>query len=140
MGNIEQTEDELQYLANLIFSEVRKYSFGPSVSLSLAVFLVWMGILYYQDGNFWVPVFEVLKVPAHRQSSVRGDEAKGLELDRDLKVALSEYAPESQVVAGGKLWTSMYIKKLPDRNPIKYSYAICDYCGYYRSSIAEKRR
>ena len=67
-----------------------------------------------------------------------GDEAKGLELDRDLKVALSEYAPESQVVAGGKLWTSMYIKKLPDRDPIKYSYGICDYCGYYRSSIAEK--
>lgn len=68
-----------------------------------------------------------------------GDEAKGLELDRDLKVALSEYAPESQVVAGGKLWTSMYIKKLPDRDPVKYSYAICDYCGYYRSSIAEKK-
>ncbi|MGI6284939.1 DEAD/DEAH box helicase [Neomoorella humiferrea] len=67
-----------------------------------------------------------------------GEEARGLELDRDLKVALSEYAPGSQVIAGGKLWTSKYIKKLPDRNPVEYAYAICDYCGYYQSDIAEK--
>jgi len=66
-----------------------------------------------------------------------GDEAKGLELSRDLKIALSEYAPGSQVVAGGRLWTSRYLKKLPDREPIKYSYAICQHCGRYRSSIAD---
>jgi len=67
-----------------------------------------------------------------------GEEAKGLELGRDLKVALSEYAPGSQVIAGGKLWTSKYIKKLPDRDPVKYNYVICDYCGYYQSDIADK--
>ncbi|HHW03031.1 MAG TPA: DEAD/DEAH box helicase [Thermoanaerobacterales bacterium] len=69
-----------------------------------------------------------------------GEEAKGLELNRDLKVALSEYAPESQLIAGGKLWTSRYVKKLPDREPVKYVYAICDYCGYYQSDIADKRK
>lgn len=68
-----------------------------------------------------------------------GDEAKGLELDRDLRIALSEYAPDGKVVAGGKLWTSRYIKKLPDREPIRYSYTICDTCGYYWSDIAEKQ-
>lgn len=68
------------------------------------------------------------------------EEAKGLELTRDLKMAISEYAPDSQVVAGGKLWTSRYVKKLPDREPIKYAYAICDYCGYYKSQIAEKQK
>ncbi len=67
-----------------------------------------------------------------------GEEAKGLELDRDLKIALSEYAPGSQVVAGGRLWTSRYIKKLPDREPLKYNYAICSYCGLYRSELADK--
>ncbi|SNX52879.1 DEAD/DEAH box helicase [Thermoanaerobacterium sp. RBIITD] len=80
--------------------------------------------------GFPVDVVE-LKVDHH------GDEAKGLELTRDLKIALSEYAPESQIVAGGKLWTSKYIKKLPDRDPIKYNYAICDYCGHYYSNIAD---
>lgn len=72
------------------------------------------------------------------QITHHGEEAKGLELDRDLKIALSEYAPGSQVVAGGKLWTSRYIKKLPDREPIRYSYAICRNCGLYRSELADK--
>jgi len=82
--------------------------------------------------GFPVDVVE-LKVDHH------GDEAKGLELTRDLKIALSEYAPESQIVAGGKLWTSRYIKKLPDREPVKYNYAICDYCGNYYSNIADNQ-
>ncbi|HQA50220.1 MAG TPA: DEAD/DEAH box helicase [Syntrophomonadaceae bacterium] len=72
------------------------------------------------------------------QINHHGEEAKGLELDRDLKIALSEYAPGSQIVAGGKLWTSRYIKKLPDREPLRYSYAICSYCGLYRSELADK--
>ncbi len=50
----------------------------------------------------------------------------------------SEYAPGSQVVAGGKLWTSRYMKRLPDREPVKYNYVICDRCGYYHSDISEK--
>ncbi|NLP17872.1 MAG: DUF1998 domain-containing protein, partial [Firmicutes bacterium] len=72
------------------------------------------------------------------QITHHGEEARGLELDRDLKIALSEYAPMGQVVAGGKLWTSRYIKKLPDRDPLAYSYAVCEYCGLYRSELAEK--
>ena len=32
---------------------------------------------------------------------------------RDLQLAISEYAPDSQVVADGKLYTSRYIRKLP---------------------------
>ncbi len=72
------------------------------------------------------------------QITHHGEEARGLELDRDLKIALSEYAPSSQVVAGGKLWTSRYIKRLPDRDPLVYNYAVCDHCGLYRSELAEK--
>ena len=68
------------------------------------------------------------------------DEAKRLELDRDLRIALSEYAPSGQVVAGGKLWTSRYLKRLPDRGWRKYEYAVCDYCGCYQSVLAEPGR
>jgi hypothetical protein len=60
-------------------------------------------------------------------------EARRLELDRDLRIALSEYAPSSQVVAGGKLWTSRYLKRLPDRSWPKFAYAVCDHCGCYQS-------
>lgn len=65
------------------------------------------------------------------------DEAKALELSRDLRIALSEYAPSGQVVAGGKLWTSRYIKKLPDRIWRKYTYAVCDHCQCYQRIPAE---
>ncbi|MBA7617862.1 ATP-dependent RNA helicase RhlE [subsurface metagenome] len=60
------------------------------------------------------------------------DEAKRLELDRDLRIALSEYAPSSQIVAGGKLWTSRYLKKLPQREWPKYRYAVCEHCQLYQ--------
>lgn len=38
---------------------------------------------------------------------------KKLQMVRDLQLAISEYAPDSQVVADGKLYTSRYIRKLP---------------------------
>lgn len=65
------------------------------------------------------------------------EEAKRLELDRDLRIALSEYAPSSQVVAGGKLWTSRYLKRLPDRGWVRYNYAVCDRCRRYQRSLAD---
>lgn len=77
---------------------------------------------------------DVIELQIHHHA----EEAKGLQLDRDLRIALSEYAPGSQVVAGGKLWTSRYLKKLPDREPLKYNYSICDHCGAYYSDLAEK--
>ena len=60
------------------------------------------------------------------------DEAKRLDLDRDLRIALSEYAPSSQIVAGGKLWTSRYLKKTPKREWPKYKYAVCKHCHRYQ--------
>jgi hypothetical protein len=65
------------------------------------------------------------------------DEARRLELDRDLRIALSEYAPSSQVVAGGKLWTSRYLKKVPDRAWPQYTYAICEHCQRYQRVQAD---
>ena len=94
-------------------------------------------ILGFLSQNNVIPKYgfpvDVVKLQIHHH----GDAARGLELDRDLKIALSEYAPDSQVIAGGKLWTSRYVKKLPDREPVKYRYAICRNCGLYRSQIAE---
>ena len=52
----------------------------------------------------------------------------GLQLQRDLSMAISEYAPGSQIVANGKLITSRYIKKRPDRSWKMYRYCVCDVC------------
>lgn len=53
----------------------------------------------------------------------------GLQLQRDLSSAISEYAPGSQIVANGKLITSRYIRKRPDRSWKMSRYHICHLCG-----------
>jgi len=68
----------------------------------------------------------------------RANIAKNLDLSRDLSIALSEYAPGSKVVAGGKVWESRYIKKNPKTNAIiKKVYSICKTCNIYQSEILE---
>ncbi|MFO8059651.1 MAG: DEAD/DEAH box helicase [Bacillota bacterium] len=78
--------------------------------------------------------FPVDVVELHLFNSARdaSDAARRLELNRDLRIALSEYAPSSQVVAGGKLWTSRYLKRLPEREWPTYRYVICQHCGHFQ--------
>ena len=63
------------------------------------------------------------------EMSVVGKNASGrigLQLQRDLSIAISEYAPGSQVVANGNLLTSRYIKKVPRMSWKMYDYIMCD--------------
>ncbi len=65
---------------------------------------------------------------------VRSDSKKAsqVELDRDMKLALSEFAPGNQVVANGRVWTSRGIV-LPtgDRKLHEFQYWHCDACHYF---------
>jgi len=51
-----------------------------------------------------------------------------LKLQRDMSIALSEYAPGSEVIANGMLYKSNYVKPAPDKNMTwrQYAYAVCD--------------
>lgn len=40
---------------------------------------------------------------------------KSLQLARDLQMAIAEYAPGSQVIADGKMYTSRYIRRMPSK-------------------------
>jgi len=73
------------------------------------------------------------------QISYQCEEARRLELERDLRIALSEYAPGSQVVAGGKLWTSRYVKKVFSKAWQTFCYAICDHCKNYYTTRKESK-
>lgn len=54
-----------------------------------------------------------------------------LELDRDLSLAIYDYAPGNQVVAGGKLWTSDGLRKRPGKELLRHPYRICPTCGRF---------
>ena len=90
-------------------------------------------ISYFSQKNllpkYGFPVDVVnLEVNFHTQ------EAKNIELERDLQIAISEYAPESQVVANGKLWTSRYVKKLRNRDLVRKKYFSCE-CGFFKTML-----
>ena len=69
LGDMELSDSELEHLAGLIAGELDRNEkpFAPrQESLSMAVFLVWMGCLYYQDGDYWGPVYQKLRLPANQ--------------------------------------------------------------------------
>lgn len=71
---------------------------------------------------------EVVELKIHSN----GKESGELELQRDMKLALSEYAPGNQVVAGGKVWTSEAVV-LPSSNRKlhEFHYWYCDDCQFF---------
>ena len=56
------------------------------------------------------------------------DEAKRIDLSRDLKMAISEFAPPAQIVANGKVWRSYAINTVPDKGWPAYAYYECPKC------------
>jgi hypothetical protein len=52
-----------------------------------------------------------------------------------LKIAIAEYAPGGQVVAGGKVWTSGSIQRQPNREWPKHYYAVCPSCSHFHHSL-----
>ncbi|MGI6165307.1 MAG: DEAD/DEAH box helicase [Limnochordia bacterium] len=58
-----------------------------------------------------------------------------IELERSLRMAVSEYAPDSEVVAGGKVWTSRYLQVYPQRRWLRYLYGECKLCRNYVTEL-----
>jgi ATP-dependent helicase YprA (DUF1998 family) len=63
-------------------------------------------------------------------------EAGRIELQRDLRIAISEYAPGGEVVAAKHIWVSGGLYRRPERDWPTYHYAVCPTCGrFYRSAM-----
>ncbi|WP_419860439.1 DEAD/DEAH box helicase [Candidatus Palauibacter sp.] len=59
-----------------------------------------------------------------------GDVDADLQLDRTATLAVSEYAPDAEIVAGGRIWTSRGVVRYPkDFMPIR-RYSVCSSCGH----------
>lgn len=51
-----------------------------------------------------------------------------LRLQRDLSRAISDYAPDSEVIADGNVVRSRYLKKIPSKDWPRYYYRECSHC------------
>lgn len=64
-----------------------------------------------------------------QEGNIQDGSKLGLRLQRDLMMAISEYAPASQIVADNKLITSRYVKKVEGLEWDLYDYALCSGCN-----------
>lgn len=87
-------------------------------------------IIEYLSRNNLIPKygFPVDTVDLQTASSQNYYNSGNLKLSRDLFTAISEYAPESEVVADGSLYTSRYIRKLTGYAWPQYNYSVCPTC------------
>lgn len=74
--------------------------------------------------------FPVDVVPL-RTDHIPDDTARDVELERDLRIAISEFAPGSQLVAGKKLFTGGGLYKQPNKDWETIQFAICQSCGRF---------
>jgi len=63
--------------------------------------------------------------------------ANRIELNRDLRMAISEFAPGSEVVAAKVVWRSQGIRKLPNRAWEPFKYVVCGECHRFHYAISE---
>ena len=78
---------------------------------------------------------DVVSLDARRS----GDpQAERLELTRDLRLGITEFAPGSRVVADGALWESAGLRIPPGLGLPTHSWSVCADCGVFRTRIGEE--
>ena len=65
------------------------------------------------------------------------EDAAGIKLDRDLRMAISEYAPGGEVVAGKKVWRSIGLKRHASQEWRVRDWVVCGDCGGYRDMLSD---
>lgn len=60
--------------------------------------------------------------------------ANRVNMDRDLRVAIGEYAPGAHVVAGGSVWQGGGLATIPNKEWPQFNYAECPVCGRFHRS------
>ena len=69
--------------------------------------------------------FPVDVVELDPQRAQKTEDASAVLLQRDLSIAISEFAPTSQLVANKKLWTSYGLKRVPEKEWDRKKYKRC---------------
>lgn len=62
-----------------------------------------------------------------------------LDLSRDMAIAISEYAPGSQVIADGEVVESTHVRKLPEQIWRQYDVAECQKCGAFNKVVHSEK-
>lgn len=73
---------------------------------------------------------EIIRDPGQHTSAAFMAANEELQLNRDGALAVTEYAPGSEVVAGGRVWISRGIARYPEEFAPPMCYRVCSDCNY----------
>lgn len=65
--------------------------------------------------------------------------ARDVDLQRDLRVGLSEFAPGNQIVAAKTVWTSGGLNKMPQRDWETANFGVCKHCGRFNAAKGDEK-
>lgn len=110
------------------------YIKGISISKSIKT-LKNQKLIEFLSRNNLIPKYGFPVDTVELQTLGNNEELESLRLDRDLFSAISEYAPDSEVVADGKLIKSRYLKTLSEYEWPKYNFVECENCHTLNRSL-----
>lgn len=139
MRAVETTRDDYHQIEQARLAAVEKEDYGRAKVLkgqretladeNLVSFLARRNVL--PKYGFPVDVVEL-------DLSLTGrEDAAGIKLDRDLRLAIAEYAPGGEVVAGKRVWRSIGLKRHASQEWRLRDWAVCNECGAYRDVPAD---
>jgi hypothetical protein len=131
---VDKFNDDLKDLENILEECIKKSSTGCNTLYKAARIQKSINtikdqrIIEFLSKNNLIPKYGFPVDTVELQSSSIGGDST-LRLNRDLFAAISEYAPESEVVADGNLYTSRYVRRLSGYEWPTYNYAFCSTCN-----------
>ncbi|WP_338041799.1 DEAD/DEAH box helicase [Mycobacterium heckeshornense] len=129
-----EVQQDIETFEGLITEAVQKRNFGLSKRLDETLNTIkgreLLGFLANRNilPKYGFPVDTVELRTLHSTDPT----GRNLELARDLSLAIYEYAPGNEIVAGGKVWTSAGLRKRPDRELDRLYYRICHTCRRFQ--------
>jgi hypothetical protein len=78
---------------------------------------------------------DVVELKTNHLSSI--PEASKVQLERDLRMAISEFAPGGEVIAAKRVWRSQGVRLLPNKEWEEIHYAVCKQCKRFHWGYTE---
>lgn len=128
-GPLRNSKEEYEYIIGILTNSLQNPDIASYIYKRIKTIKEERIISYFSNRNilpkYGFPVDTVdLKTPYASKNS-----KTDIELQRDLSMAISEYAPGSQVVANGGLITSQYISVVPNLGWKTFAHRLCSNCN-----------
>jgi ATP-dependent helicase YprA (DUF1998 family) len=131
-GDLKYFEERRKELIQQFINDTSKYHFAKEAETQAKIMKQIRGneLLGFLGTRNVLPKYgfpvDLVELQTNHLAAV--EEAKSIDLTRDLRMAIAEFAPGSQVVAAKKVWTSAGLKVNPRRAWDRQSYVICKTC------------